>query len=68
VPDRESPESVLKGEEDGGLEELGADLTADDKEHETVCQHKILITIVLKFNINTQISKPKSSNVELFYT
>jgi hypothetical protein len=31
VPDRESPESVLKGEEDGGLEELGADLTADDK-------------------------------------
>jgi hypothetical protein len=60
VPNKKPPESVLKGEVDGGLEELGADLTVDDtREHETVCHHKISIPIVLKFNVIFQISKPK---------
>ena len=31
VPDRKLPESGLNGEEDCALEELGADLTTDDK-------------------------------------
>ena len=41
VPDRKPPESDLKGDEDGGLEELGADLTADDKRIWNSCYYVI---------------------------